>query len=72
MTNADWVKMLSKVSANDSSIIIVRSEHAQVAFPVVAWKQHCPTNVDALMTLYQQVEWAERDIMGLEKYGRQT
>lgn len=72
MTNADWVKMLSKLSAKDSSIIIVRSEHAQVAFPVVAWKQHCPTNVDSLMTLYQQVEWAERDIMGLEKYGRQT
>ena len=70
MTNADWTKMLGKL-ANDNSIIIVRSEHAQLAYPVSAWKEHCPTNVDSLMTLYQQVQWAVRDILGLEKYGRQ-
>ena len=70
MTNADWTKMLSKLES-DNSIIIVRSEHAQLAFPVSAWKQYCPTNVDSLMTLYQQVQWAVRDILGLDKYGRQ-
>ena len=70
MTNADWKQMLSKLP-NDNSIIIVRSEHAQVAYPVSAWKQHCPENVDSLMTMYQQVQWAERDIMGLNKYNRQ-
>ena len=71
MTNADWVAMLKPLKS-DSSIIIVRSEHAQLAYPVCAWKQHCPTNVDSLMTLYQQVQWAERDILGLKKYGREA
>lgn len=70
MTNADWKQMLSKLP-NDNSIIIVRSEHAQVAYPVSAWKQYCPENVDSVMTMYQQVQWAERDIMGLNKYNRQ-
>ena len=71
MTNADFKKMLGKLKS-DNSIFIVRSEHAQLAYPVSAWKQYCPENVDSLMTLYQQVQWAERDIMGLNKYGRQT
>ena len=62
--------MLGKLKS-DNSVIIVRSEHAQLAYPVSAWKQHCPTNVDSLMTLYQQVQWAVRDILGLNKYGRQ-
>ncbi|MBR4312820.1 MAG: M60 family metallopeptidase, partial [Bacteroidaceae bacterium] len=72
MTNEDWVKMLEGRSANDNTILITRSEHAQLAYPVSAWLQHCPTNVDSTMTLYQQVQWAERDILGLEKYGRQV
>lgn len=71
MTNEDWVEMLGKLP-NDSSIIIVRSEHAQVAYPVCSWKAYCPTDVDSLMTLYQQVQWAERDILGLKKYGREA
>ena len=71
MTNADFKKMLGKLKS-DNSIFIVRSEHAQLAYPVSAWKKYCPENVDSLMTLYQQVQWAERDIMGLNKYGRQT
>ena len=71
MTNKDWKEMLAKLP-NDNSVIIVRSEHAQLAYPVSAWKEHCPENVDSLMTLYQQVQWAERDILGLNKYGRQT
>ncbi len=71
MTNKDWKEMLAQLP-KDNSIIIVRSEHAQLAYPVSAWKEHCPENVDSLMTLYQQVQWAERDILGLNKYGRQT
>lgn len=71
MTNDDWKKMLATLP-NDSSIIIVRSEHAQLAYPVCSWKAYCPDDVDSLMTLYQNVQWAERDMMGLEKYGRQT
>ena len=71
MTNNDWKQMLSKLP-NDNSIIIVRSEHAQLAYPVSAWKTYCPENVDSLMTLYQQVQWACRDLMGWEKYGRQN
>ena len=72
MTNADWVELLKGRSSSDHSIIITRSKHAQLAYPVSAWLKHCPTNVDSTMTLYQQVQWAERDILGLEKYGRQT
>ena len=72
MTNEDWVKMLKGRSASDNTILITRSEHAQLAYPVSAWLKYCPTNVDSTMTLYQQVQWAERDILGLEKYGRQV
>ena len=71
MTNDDWEKMLEPLNS-DSSIIIVRSEHAQLAYPVCAWKQYCPENVDSLMAMYQQVQWAERDMMGLKKYGREA
>lgn len=72
MTNEDWVEMLKGRSSDDNTIIITRSKHAQLAYPVSAWLKHCPDNVDSTMTLYQQVQWAERDILGLEKYGRQT
>lgn len=72
MTNADWVEMLKGKKADDHTIIITRSKHAQTAYPVSAWLQHCPTNVDSTMTLYQQVQWAERDILGLERYGKQV
>ena len=72
MTNADWVAMLKNKSADDHSIIITRSKHAQTAYPVSAWKMYCPTNVDSTMTLYQKVQWAERNILGLERYGKQV
>lgn len=72
MTNEDWLEMLKGRSSDDNTILITRSEHAQLAFPVSAWLTHCPTNIDSTMTLYQQVQWAERDILGLEKYGRQV
>ena len=72
MTNEDWVELLKDRKADDHTILITRSEHAQLAYPVSAWLNHCPTNVDSTMTLYQQVQWAERDILGLEKYGRQA
>ena len=72
MTNADWKAMLNGRASHDSTIIIARSRHAQLAYPVCAWKQHCPVKIDSLMTLYQQVQWAERDMLGLEKYGRQV
>ena len=67
MTNADWKKLLAGRSADDHTILITRSKHAQTAYPVSAWLQHCPTNVDSTMTLYQKVQWAERDILGLER-----
>ena len=72
MTNADWVAMLKNKSADDHTIIITRSKHAQTAYPVSAWKQYCPDNIDSTMTLYQKVQWAERDILGLERYGKQV
>lgn len=72
MTNEDWKDMLSPFDSDDKSIIIVRSQHAQLAYPVCAWKQYCPENIDSLMNLYQQVQWAERYMMGLDKYGRQA
>ena len=71
MTNEDWKELLKGPEAKDNVILITRSEHAQLAFPVSAWRKHCPTNVDSTMTLYQQVQWAQRDMLGLERYGRQ-
>ena len=71
MTNEDWVKMLKGRSTNDNTILITRSEHAQLAFPISAWVKYCPNDIDSTMTLYQQVQWAQRDMLGLEKYGRQ-
>lgn len=71
MTNDDWKAMLASLPS-DNSVIITRSEHAQLAFPVSAWKQYCPVNVDSVMTLYEQVQWAERYMMGLTKYGREA
>lgn len=70
MSNDDWKAMLAKLP-DDNSIIVVRSRHAQLAYPVSAWKRYCPDDVNTLMTLYQQVQDAEREMMGLEKYGRQ-
>ena len=72
MTNEDWVELLKGRSRDDNSILITRSEHAQLAFPVSAWVKYCPTNIDSTMTLYQQVQWAQRNMLGLEKYGRQV
>ena len=72
MTNEDWIKLLKGRSTSDNSILITRSEHAQLAFPVSAWVKFCPTNIDSTMTLYQQVQWAQRNMLGLEKYGRQV
>lgn len=72
MTNADWKKLLSGRSVDDNTILVVRSKYAQTAYPVSAWLQHCPTNVDSTMTLYEKVQWAERDILGLERYGKQV
>ena len=72
MTNSDWKELLKGRSQKDSTILITRSRHAQTAYPVYIWLQNCPTDIDSTMTLYQQVQWAERDIMGLERYGRQV
>lgn len=73
MTNADWESMLAgPLTVDDEVIIITRSEHAQTAYPVKQWKTYCPTDVNSTMTYYQQVQWAERDILGLEMYDRQV
>ena len=72
MTNADWKAMLKGRDSKDETIIITRSRHAQLAYPVWAYIQYCPENIDSLLTLYQQTQWALRDLMGLEKYGRQV
>lgn len=72
MTNEDWKEIMDMhPSAKDSTIIIVRSEHAQTAYPACVWRANCPTNIDSTMTLYENVQWAERNIMGLDRYGRQ-
>lgn len=73
MTNEDWKEIIAlHPSTDDKTVIICQSEHAQTAYPAYIWRQNCPTNIDSVMTMYQQVQWAERDIMGLNKYGRQA
>lgn len=72
MDNEDWVKLLEGYSADDTSILFVQSEHAQLAYPISAWLQYCPTDIERLMTFYEKVQWAIRDMMGLDKYAKQT
>lgn len=71
MTNADWEEMLAKLPS-DNSIIVVRSKRAQLVYPVSSWKQYCPSDVSGVMDNYEKVQWAERDMMGLTKFGRET
>ena len=72
MTNADWKEMLSNFSGDDNTIIITRSKQAQTAYPIGIWKKNCPENISGVMDRYEEVQNAEREMMGLEKYGRQT
>ena len=77
MTNTDWKwimanKEVGDRTSSDKTIIITQSEHAETAYPAYAWKANCPTNIVETMRLYEGVQWAERDIMGLDRYGRQT
>ena len=70
MTNDDWKALLQGKSADDNTILMVQSEHVQLAYPISAWLAYCPEKVTELMELYEQVQWAQRDIMGLEKYSK--
>ena len=70
MSNDDWKALLTGKSAEDNTILMVQSEHVQLAYPISAWLTHCPEKVTELMTLYEDVQWAQRDIMGLEKYNK--
>lgn len=71
MTDDDWKEMLSPLTS-DNSIIIVRGTYSQLAFPVSAWKSYCPEDITAVVANYDKVQMAEREMMGLEKFGRQT
>ena len=70
MTADDWTTLLSNRPENDSTILLVQTKRVQVAYPVFSWKEYCPepAQVDSLMKMYQQILWAERDILGVEKY----
>ena len=71
MTADDWIEILNNLpEKNDSSILVVQAKHVAVAYPVFCWKQYCPqpAQVDSLMKMYQQILWAERDMLGVEKY----
>ena len=71
MDNADWADIMAlHPDADDHSIIITQSKHAQLAYPASAYRSHCLANVDSLMTLYQQVQDAQRYVMALDMYGR--
>ena len=61
MTNDDWKALLKNRASNDSTVLITRSRHAQLAYPVCSWLKHCPTDVDSVMTMYEQVDGARGD-----------
>ncbi len=66
MTNDDWKSLLVNHSDEDNTILIARSKHAQLAFPISSWKEFCPENIDSTMTLYQSVQTATREMMGFQ------
>ncbi len=71
MTNADWQQMLAR-QPKDYTIFIVRTEHAQLAFPLWHWKTYCPDDIELLTDIYEQIQWGQRDMLGLFRYGRQV
>lgn len=72
MTNDDWKHIMAlHPSDKDSTIVIVRSQHAQLAYPAFIYNRYCPTNIDSLMHIYQNIQWAERNMMGLSRFGRE-
>lgn len=72
MTNEDWKALMKGRSSSDNTVLMVQSEHAQLAYPVSAWLTHCPSDVNTLMNLYEDVQWAQRDILGLKKFDKET
>ena len=72
MTNDDWKALLNGKSKDDNTILMVQSEHVQLAYPISAWLAYCPEKVSELMALYEEVQWAQRDIMGLIKFGKEV
>lgn len=72
MDNDDWKEILRlHPSASDSTIIICRSAHAQIAYPAFMLRQYCPVDMDSLMSLYEEVQKTMHYMMGIEKYGRE-
>lgn len=66
--NTYWAELLENAV---SDILDVRSKRLQVACPVDILKSYCPTDGVALATIYDSVVYREREIMGLELYGRE-
>ncbi len=67
-TNEDWKKMLANAT---SDIIDIRTQRMQVAAPLSTLKKVCPEKGVELATIYDNVIYREREILGLAKYGRE-
>ena len=66
--NTYWKKLLLNAK---SDILDIRTKRMQVAAPVSTLKSVCASKGVELATIYDNVIYREREIMGLEKYGRE-
>lgn len=66
--NAYWKELLANAKGD---IIDIRTQRMQVAAPLSTLKSVCPAKGVELATIYDNVIYREREIMGLEKYGRE-
>lgn len=61
-TNTDWQNLLANAV---SDIIDIRSQRLQVAMPLETLKKSCPKKGVELATIYDNVVYREREVMGL-------
>ncbi len=69
MTNAQWKQILANAEAQGADNIDVLSNRLHVVVPFANVKNVCPENGEKLVTIYDQVVYREREIMGLPQLG---
>lgn len=70
--NTDWANMLNGYSTDEQKIIITRSKHAQLAFPIGKWLECNSTDIESTMEFYEQVQTGTREMMGFKYLGMEV
>ncbi len=71
MTNEQWKQILANAEAQGADIIDVLSNRLHVAAPLASLKRRCPENGEKLVSIYDQIIYREREIMGLPQFNEE-